>query len=54
MSTLAAGMVRAADVIEKLNRRYGLGDHCPWDPATLRNEAFIVASEERDTAGTRT
>lgn len=46
MSTLYRRMLDAADTLAELNARYDLGDHCSWEPETLRREAPVLLSEE--------
>lgn len=48
---LSTEMRRAADVIDELNRRYDFGERMPWDPESLRREADVVRSEEREMQG---
>ncbi|MCV7100050.1 hypothetical protein [Mycobacterium palustre] len=51
MTGLSERMLRAADTIEELNRRYDYSDHTPWEPTSLRNEAQVVADEEHEGQG---
>lgn len=43
--SLAERMIAAADTLDELNALYNLGQYCPWAPASLREEAPVVASE---------
>lgn len=43
--SLAERMLAAADTLDELNALYDLGQHCPWTPVSLREEAPVVASE---------